>query len=63
MKTFSIVRRWDEYAYGEHRTKRVMLEIRDEMTRAITTGCPYQTRLDPPPASLRAAHHGKGAAR
>jgi hypothetical protein len=27
----------------------VVLEIYDEMTKAIRTGQPYQTRLNPPP--------------
>jgi hypothetical protein len=56
MKTFSIVKRKDEKAHGEYRTKRVILEIYDEMAEAIRTGKPYQTRLDPPPADPRVAH-------
>ena len=36
-------------SHGEYRTKRVILEIYDEMAEAIRTGKPYQTRLDPPP--------------
>lgn len=35
--------------YGEFRTKRVILEIYDEMAEASRIGQPYQTRLDPPP--------------
>jgi hypothetical protein len=53
---FSIVRRRDEGAYGEYRTKRVILEIYDAMAEAERTGVPYQTRLDPPPADPRVAH-------
>ena len=49
METFPIVKRKDEQAHGEYRTKRVILEIYDEMAKAIETGEPYQTRLDPPP--------------
>ena len=49
METFPIVKRKDERAHGEYRTKRVILEIYDEMAQAIETGQPYQTRLDPPP--------------
>lgn len=56
MDTFPIVRKNDEKAHGEYRTKRVILEIYDEMAEAIRTGKPYQTRLDPPPASIRVAH-------
>jgi hypothetical protein len=56
MDTFPIVRRHDEQAHGEYRTRRVILEIYDAMARAMQTGQPYQTRLDPPPADPRVAH-------
>lgn len=56
MGTFPIVKRKDEKAHGEYRTKRVILEIYDEMARATETGEPYGTRLDPPPADPRVAH-------
>ena len=53
---FPIIRRKDEVAYGEYRTKRVILEIYDAMAEAERAGVPYQTRLDPPPADPRVAH-------
>ena len=56
METFPIVKRKDEAAHGEYRTKRVILEIHGAMQQAIDTGEPYQTRLDPPPADPRVAH-------
>jgi len=56
LDTFPIVRRKDEAAHGEYRTKRVILEIYDEMQTASVTGKPYRTRLDPPPADPRVAH-------
>ncbi len=56
MDTFPIVKRRDEKRYGEYRTKRVILEIYDEMQRAMETGEPYQTRLEPPPADPAVAH-------
>jgi len=59
MDTFPIVKRKDEAAHGEYRTKRVILEIYDAMQHAIETGQPYQTRLDPPPADPRVAHEPK----
>ena len=49
METFPIVKRKDEERFGEYRTRRVILEIYDEMEQAKRTGRPYQTRLDPPP--------------
>jgi hypothetical protein len=51
LDTFPIVRRKDEKAHGEYRTRRVILEIYDEMRRALESGGAYQTRLDPPPAN------------
>jgi hypothetical protein len=56
MDTFHVVRQRDEKAYGEYRTKRVILEIYDEMKDAIESGVPYRTRLDPPPADPAVAH-------
>ncbi|KWX08628.1 restriction endonuclease, partial [Carbonactinospora thermoautotrophica] len=49
MDTFPIVRRKDEEKFGEYRTKRLILEIYDAMAKAIETGEPYRTVLDPPP--------------
>jgi hypothetical protein len=49
LETFPIVKRKDEQHHGEFRTKRVILEIFDAMADSISTGNPYQTRLDPPP--------------
>ena len=56
MDTFPIVKRKDEAAHGEYRTKRVILDIYDAMQQVIETGQPYQTLLDPPPADPGAAH-------
>ena len=48
--------RIERAAHGEYRTKRVILDIYDAMQRAIETGQPYHTLLDPPPANPRVAH-------
>jgi len=48
MDTFPIVRRKDEAAHGEYRTKRVILELYDDMAAAIAGGPSYATRLAPP---------------
>ena len=58
MDTFPIVKRKDEAAHGDYRTKRVILEIYDAMARAIETGDPYRTRLDPPPGHPSQTHTG-----
>lgn len=49
LDTFPIVRRMDEARFGEYRTKRLVLESYDAMAKAIDTGEPYQSVLDPPP--------------
>jgi hypothetical protein len=49
MDTFPIVRRKDEAAHGEYRTKRVILELFDAMQTAIDTGVPYTSPITPPP--------------
>jgi hypothetical protein len=56
MDTFPIVRRNDEKAHGEFRTKRLILERYDALVTAARTGAPYRTPLDPPPADPRCAH-------
>lgn len=56
LETFHIVKRKDEQEHGEYRTKRVILEIYDEIAKAMATSQSYQTRLDPPPADARLAH-------
>jgi hypothetical protein len=61
MDTFWVVRDRDVKAHGEYRTKRLILEIYDELAEAIATGRPYQTRLDPPPADPRVAHPPRAA--
>ena len=55
METFPIVKRHDIAEYGSYRTKELILDVYDRMTKAIETSEPYQTILDPPPAdaSLR----------
>lgn len=49
METFPIVKRKDEAKFGEYRTKRLILDVYDRMQKAIDSGEPYQTLLDPPP--------------
>lgn len=49
LDTFPIVRRKDIAEHGEYRTKRVILDVFDAMQRAIGSGQPYRTILDPPP--------------
>jgi hypothetical protein len=54
--TFPIVNRKDREKYGEERTRRVVLERYDALAKAIETGVPYETVLDPPPADPSVAH-------
>lgn len=62
MDTFPIVKRKDEDKYKEYRTKRVILEVYDEMYKAMRTGKSYQTRLNPPPADPSCCHPPKWSA-
>ena len=56
MDTFPGVARDDNAAHGEYRTKRVILEIYDDMAYCMENGASYKTRLSPPPADASAAH-------
>jgi len=56
MDTFRVWREKEEKQRGEFRTKRVILEIYDEMQRAIESGEAYRTRLTPGPADPAVAH-------
>ena len=56
MDSFPVVRKNDEKAHGEYRTKRVILETYDALAKAAQTGKPYRTPLDPLPASPGASH-------
>jgi hypothetical protein len=60
LDTFPIVKRKDEAAHGEYRTKRVILQIYDAMQHAIDTGKPYHTLLAPLPADPDVAHPPRG---
>jgi hypothetical protein len=56
METFPIVRKNDEKAHGEYRTKRVILETYDALAKAVHAGTPYRTPLDPLPAAPGVSH-------
>jgi len=56
MDTFPIVRRRDEKEHGEYRTRQFILEVYDEMQRAIRTGSACPSRLDPSPADPGRCH-------
>ena len=59
MGTFLIIKRKDIQKYGDYRTKLMILKIYDEMKKAMETGKPYQTMLNPPPADFRLTHPDK----
>jgi hypothetical protein len=56
LDTFPIVRKNDEKAHGEYRTKRLVLEAYDALAAAARSGDPYVSPLDPPPADPRVTH-------
>lgn len=55
MDTFPIVKRKDEAAHGEYRTRRVILEIYDHMAAAMPEAAP-ETTPQPPPANITRLH-------
>ncbi len=47
--TFPVVNRQDVVAYGEERTRRLVLEAYDALATATVSGEPYRSPLTPPP--------------
>ena len=56
METFPIVKRKDVKQHGHYRTKQTILDVYDRLAQATEAGTPYQTLLDPAPASPQVAH-------
>ncbi len=56
MDTFRVWKEKEEKQQGEYRTKRMILEIYDEMQRAMECGQAYRTLLEPGPAVPAVAH-------
>ena len=56
LDSFSVLRKYEERDLGEFRTKRLVLEIYDEMAAARADGRAYETRLSPPPADPSCCH-------
>ena len=48
MDSFQVVKKYDEKAHGEYRTKRVVLERYDAFAAAAASGTPYVSPLGPP---------------
>ena len=55
-ETFRVLKEKEIKDYGEYRTKKLILEIYDEMAECKKNGTQYQTKLDPPPADPRVVH-------
>jgi hypothetical protein len=56
LETFPIVRSNEENAFGEYRSRRLILAAYDAMATATATGTPYATPLSPAPADLSLTH-------
>ena len=56
LESFTVLRKYEERDHGEFRTKRLVLEIFDEMQLAKDNGAAYKTRLDPPPGDPSLTH-------
>lgn len=60
METFPIVKRKDEKLYGgEYCTRRLILEVYEEMRKEMETEEAYRTRLVPVPGDRAMAHEPK----
>lgn len=49
LESFPVLRRYEERDSGEFLTHRLVLDFYDRMTKAQTSGTPYETPIDPPP--------------
>jgi hypothetical protein len=56
LDSFTVLRKYEERDHGEFRTKRLVLEIYDEIAAAKRAGRAYQTRLKPVPADPSCCH-------
>ena len=56
LDSFTVLRKYEERDHGEFRTKRVVLEIYDEIAAAKQTDRAFQTRLNPIPADPSCCH-------
>ena len=56
LDSFTVLRKYEESDHGEFLTKRVVLELYDELAEAKRTGRAYQTRLRPAPADRSCCH-------
>ena len=54
--SFTVLRKYEESDHGEFRTKRVVMEVFDEMENAKNSRRAYRTRLTPPPADPTCCH-------
>lgn len=59
MDTFPIVKRKDETKHGHYRTQATILQIYDALSEAMSSGVPYKTLLNPPPADPACCHPPK----
>ena len=56
LDSFTVLRKYEEGDHGEFRTKRLVLEIHDQISAAKQAGRAYQTRLKPAPADPSCCH-------
>lgn len=61
LDSFTVLHKYEERDHNEFRTKRIVLEIYDEMSAAKLAGRAYQTRLNPVPADPSCCHPAKAA--
>jgi hypothetical protein len=56
LDSFTVLRKYEEADHGEFRTKRVVLEVYDQISAAKRARRAYETRLKPAPADPSSCH-------
>jgi hypothetical protein len=59
LDSFTVLRKYQERDLGEYRTKKVVLEIFDEISSAIQFGHQYESRLNPLPGDPSLCHQSE----
>jgi hypothetical protein len=61
LDSFTVLSKYEERDFGEFRTKRIVLEIYDDIASAKLTGRAYRSRLNPVPADPSCCHEAATA--
>jgi len=56
LDSFTVLQKYEEKAFGEFQTKRLILDVYDRMAEARKNQTPFQTQLNPVPSHLSLSH-------